>query len=34
MPFENQNNSSKNRKVIRIEEFYGKNTHERSTVNE
>jgi len=34
MLFENRNNSSKNRKVIRIEEFFGKNRYERSTVIE
>jgi len=28
MLFENRDNSSKNRKVIRIEEFFGKNMHE------
>jgi hypothetical protein len=34
MLFENRNNSSKNRKVARIEEFFRKNRDERSPVNE
>jgi len=29
MLFEDQDNFSKNRKVIRIEEFFGKNTQEK-----
>jgi len=29
MLFENRNNSSKNRKVVRIEEFFKKNMYER-----
>ncbi|MBZ4669382.1 MAG: hypothetical protein JG775_2535 [Defluviitaleaceae bacterium] len=34
MLFENRSNSSKNWKVIRIEEVFRENRDERSTVNE